>query len=84
MGCHCLPIVGEEIFKGGPPARLLRQQRSHCRTQRGQLAPGGLCLLRLGLGSTKQGGGGGGNGGGFWWARRCKSPTSTSPPRAAT
>ena len=54
MGRHCPPIVGEDIFQTGPPARLLRQQQSHCRTHRGQLAPGGVCLLPPFLGSTKE------------------------------
>ena len=53
MGCHCLPIVGEDIFQSGPPARLLRRQQSHCGTHRGQLALVSLCLLPPFLGSTK-------------------------------
>ena len=40
-------------FHGGPPSPLLRQQQSHCRTQR-QLVLGGLGLLPPLLGSTKE------------------------------
>ena len=54
MGCHCLPIVGEDIFQSAPLARLLRKQLSHCQSHRRQLAPCDLCPLPPFLGSTKE------------------------------
>ena len=51
MDCHCLPVVGEDVFQSG---RALRQQHLDCRTHRGKLALSSLCLLPPFLGSTKE------------------------------